>query len=116
MKYCKLYKIIKNMQNKYRQTRINSEISYSDLIQLQKNNSLTLIDVRSKGEYNEWHLKGAINVPLSKLNTNIINMINHNNIIIVYCQHGIRSKKAVEYLKSIGIINVYSLKGGIEEI
>ena len=37
-------------------------------------------------------------------------------IIIVYCQSGIRSKKAIKILYKNGFKNIYHLKGGLDQI
>ena len=37
-------------------------------------------------------------------------------IIIVYCQSGIRSKKAIEILNKNGYKNLYHLKNGLDGI
>ena len=72
-----------------------------------------VIDVRSKKEYQEGHLNGAINIPSFSIKRNI-DKINTNKKILVYCQSGIRSKKTLKILEELGIKNVYNLKGGLE--
>ena len=74
-----------------------------------------IIDVRSKKEFEEGHLNGAINIPSFNIKRNI-NKINTNKKILVYCQSGERSKKALKILEDAGVKNVYNLKGGIENI
>ena len=82
-----------------------------------KNNSkVLLLDVRSLQEYNEGHLNGAINIPLSELKTKANIILNKNDIIICYCQVGERSKKAVIILNKLGYSNVYTLEGGLDAI
>ncbi len=74
-----------------------------------------IIDVRSKKEFEEGHLNGAINIPSFNIKRNI-NKIDTNKKILVYCQSGERSKKALKILEDAGVKNVYNLKGGIENI
>lgn len=75
------------------------------------------IDVRSRREFRENHLEGAINIPLPDVKRNIENKIkNKNRKVLVYCQSGIRSAKAVEIMEELGYTQVYNLKGGIENI
>ena len=85
------------------------EISFDDI----NLNDYFIIDVRSKKEYQEGHLNGAINIPLFNIKTNI-DKINTNKKVLVYCQSGVRSKKALKILEDLGIKNVYNLKGGLE--
>ena len=74
-----------------------------------------IIDVRSKKEFEEGHLNGAINIPSFNIKRNI-NKMNINKKRLVYCQSGERSKKVLKILEEAGVKNVYNLKGGIENI
>ena len=96
----------KNVKRRFR------EISYEDI----KKDKYILVDVRSRKEYLEGHLDGAINISLFNLKKEFKNKINENDKIVVYCQSGIRSKKALKILEDIGYKNVYNLTGGIENI
>jgi len=42
-----------------------------------------------------------------------LDIIDSNKKIVVFCQSGIRSKKAVELLRDSGITNAVSFKGGV---
>ncbi len=60
---------------------------------------------------------GAINIPLYNLAECFkFKLKDKNKIIVVYCQSGIRSKKAVKILFKMGFENLYNLKGGLDEI
>ena len=39
-----------------------------------------------------------------------------DSVIILYCQMGSRSRKALEKLKRLGYKNLYNLKGGLENL
>lgn len=65
---------------------------------------MTLIDVREANEWHAGHLEGAIHIPLGTL---LADGAKHNDIdphglVVVYCQHGIRSAHAVTYLRAHG--------------
>lgn len=76
-----------------------------------------LIDIRTSMEYLEFHLNGSINIPLHQLRKKIEQIQpNKEKKILVYCQSGNRSKKAIRILEKMGYKNVYNLKGGIENI
>lgn len=67
-----------------------------------------IIDVRSKEEYNQKHLDGAINIPHNQ----ILEGIKHyskETIFILYCSTGSRSRLASNLLTRIGYSNVYDL-------
>ena len=69
--------------------------------QIKNNNSQTLlIDVRTKYEYENGHLKNAINIPYTKVKHQIKKYAEWKEIkIIVYCQGGYRSEIAKKILK-----------------
>lgn len=79
--------------------------------QYMKNKNTYLIDVRTESEYNEKHLKDAINIPLDNLLSDIKenNSIDKNSTIIVYCKSGKRSFEAGKLLKKEGYKNTYNL-------
>lgn len=95
----KIYKYFKNIFNKYREYNEN-EIDYENAKIILKNNpKAILLDVRSPQEYKEGHLEGSINIPLYDISKNIENEIkNKECTIIIYCQSGNRSRKAIEIL------------------
>jgi phage shock protein E len=61
----------------------------------------TIIDVRSKGEFQGGHLKGSINIPLKNLNDNL-SKIKKDKPIIACCASGARSASAKSILKANG--------------
>ena len=80
-------------------------------------NEYIIVDVRSRREFREKHLDGAINIPLPDIKRNIErNIKNKNKKILVYCQSGVRSARAVGIMGELGYTQVYNLKGGIENI
>jgi len=80
-------------------------------------NEYMILDVRSKREFGETHLNGAINIPLPEIKKNIGKIIKDKKAkILVYCEYGIRSKKAVDIIQKMGYVEVYNLKGGLENI
>ena len=97
-----------------------NDINIDELIEIIKLNSNTiLIDVRSKQEFNEGHLTNAINIPIYELEKWCNNKSNdnyNNRTIIVYCQSGIRSKKAIKILNKNGFTKLYHLKDGLDGI
>ena len=76
-----------------------------------------MIDVRSPREFRENHIVGAINVPLPEIKRKIEKQItDKNKKILVCCQSGMRSRKAVEMMEEMNYTQVYNLKGGLENI
>ena len=74
-----------------------------------------LIDVRSNQEYMEGHLQGAINIPDFEITNRVQREIpKKNQMVILYCQYGGRSKSASIIMKKLGYTNVYNLYGGLD--
>ena len=70
-----------------------------------------LVDVRTKGEYNDGHLPSAVNIPLNELD-NRLSEIPKGKPIVVVCQSGNRSRSGAKILVTAGYENVANLKGG----
>ncbi len=71
-----------------------------------------IIDVREESEVNEGMIKGAVWVPLSKLEANskkeidLIKKMSTDKQIFIYCRSGNRSGKAQSILKEAGVVSV----------
>jgi len=59
-----------------------------------------IVDVRTKEEYDESHIKGAINIPYDTIDENTD--LDKTKKIMVYCKSGVRSNKAYNTLISLG--------------
>lgn len=99
-----------------RRYRTNKDITISEAEQIISNTkNAVLIDVRSVQEYRESHINGAICIPHFEIQNRIEKEISDKNtLIILYCQSGIRSKKAGEMLAKKGYSNVYNIKNGLD--
>ena len=74
-----------------------------------------LLDVRSEQEYKEGHLQGAINIPDFEITKRVQKEIpKKNQPIVLYCQYGGRSQKAMKTMRNMGYTNVYNLHGGLD--
>lgn len=95
-----------------------SSLNYENIKSILKNDlNATLVDVRSPQEYKEGHLEKSINLPLYDLEKSSLKQLkNKQNTIILYCQSGSRSKKAMQILKNQGYSHVYQLEGGLDNL
>jgi len=62
-----------------------------------------ILDVRTQKEYNANHIEGAILIPVSELDSRLKEVIDIDKPVIAHCAGGVRSAKAVSFLKSKGI-------------
>ncbi len=74
-----------------------------------------IVDVRRADEYAKGHIPGAILIPNEEIGTEQPEELpDKNQIILVYCRTGRRSKEAAQKLADMGYVNVYEF-GGIED-
>ena len=71
------------------------------------NEGATIIDVRTKGEYQQGHIKGSVNIPLNNL-ANHYSKIKKDKPVITCCASGMRSASAKSLLRSNGFSEVHN--------
>ena len=73
-----------------------------------------VVDVREPGEYGTGHILGAKNVPLARLEDGGADLAKRKDRpLIVYCDTGNRSAKAISALRKHGFARVMNLSGGL---
>ncbi len=86
----------------------------STLLETEEDN-FVFIDCREPDEYEICKIVGADLVPLSNFEMEVETLFaDEEECAVVYCHHGGRSLRAVEWLRSKGYPNTFSLKGGID--
>src|SRR3989338_1058789 len=70
-----------------------------------------LLDVRSPEEFEDWHIRTAVNIPLQELPSSLLQLSKHKPIITL-CAHGHRSMKATLHLSEQNISSK-SMNGGM---
>ncbi len=74
-----------------------------------------ILDVRTPEEYSSGHIPGAINIPNETIGSEeITELPNKDQLIMVYCRSGNRSKQASEKLAALGYTNIVEF-GGIND-
>ena len=74
-----------------------------------------IIDARTQEEYDEGHIPGAILIPEYEIADRAENELpDKNQLILVYCRSGRRSKIAAEELVKLGYTNVKEFGGIID--
>lgn len=73
-----------------------------------------VLDISSAEEFAAGHLRDAKNIPLADLSSRVGELDKFKNkTVVVVCQTGARSDKAVKLLAAAGFEDVVSLDGGI---
>lgn len=97
---------------KYTYTQISMEEA---ITMMDENTDYILLDVRTHEEFAELHIPGAICVPNETIEKDDIpELPNKEQLILVYCRSGNRSKQASEKLADLGYSNVYEFGGIID--
>ena len=92
----------------------STNVEADDIENLLKNKEF-LLDVREEYEYQDGHIKGAINLPLREI-LEKKDTLPKDKDIYVYCRSGHRSADAVNFLKSLGFEKVHNVDGGFIDI
>ena len=82
---------------------------------MEEESGYIILDVRTAQEYSEKHIPGAINIPNETIGTeDIPELPDKEQLILVYCRSGNRSKQASEKLVKLGYTNIVEF-GGIND-
>ncbi len=99
----------------------NEEASYSQvdaakakqLMETEQN--YVILDVRTDSEFSEGHIPGAMLIPDYEIEEKAESMLkDKDQLILVYCRSGNRSKGAAETLAKLGYTNVVEFGGIID--
>ena len=92
------------------------QISPEEAMELMKSESnYIILDVRTPDEFAAGHIPGAINVANESIvSKEPVELPDKDQLILVYCRSGNRSKKAAEKLVNMGYTNIVEF-GGINQ-
>ena len=77
-----------------------------------KDDGHIIVDVRRQDEYDAGHIPGAILIPNESIEKDRPKELpNLDQIILIYCRSGRRSKDASEKLANMGYTNIYEFGG-----
>lgn len=88
-------------------------ITVENLIEIQ--NDVVILDARERKEYLVSHIPNAIYVGYKDFDTSVLEDIDKNKRIVVYCSIGFRSEKIGNKIKKMGFEKTYNLFGSIFE-
>ena len=96
-----------NQTNTYRQITMDEAVA-----KMAEETGYIILDVRRADEFAAGHIPGAINVANESIGTDEIpELPDKNQLIMVYCRSGRRSKEASEKLVKLGYTNIVEFGG-----
>lgn len=96
-----------------------STIKYVSMNEIQKimdkEINYIILDVRTIEEYNEGHIPNAICIPNEAIDKNVYEKLSDKNqLLLIYCRSGNRSKQATKKLSELGYTNLIEFGGIID--
>lgn len=94
-------------KNTYRQIGMDEAAAM-----MERESGCIILDVRRPDEFAAGHIPGAVNVPNETIGTDEISELpDKDQLIMVYCRSGRRSKEASEKLVKLGYTNIVEFGG-----
>ena len=100
---------------------VDSEASYQQISMdeaiaiMESESDYIILDVRTTEEFADKHIPDAINIPNETIGTeDIPELPDKDQLILVYCRSGNRSKQASDKLVGLGYTNIVEF-GGIND-
>ena len=84
-------------------------------VMMEQDQNYIILDVRTVEEFDDKHIPDAINIPNETISSEEISELpDKNQLILVYCRSGNRSKQASEKLVALGYTNIVEFGGIID--
>lgn len=91
-----------------------SEVSPAVAEKLIKEGKVTVIDVRTKDEFDEGHIAGAKNIDFKQPDfEKQLSALDKSKSYLVHCQAGGRSKASMKFFDKLGFQSIFHLNDGI---
>jgi len=79
---------------------------------MNEHKNYVIVDVRTPDEYKEGHIPNAINIPNETINETVYNKLkDKNQLILIYCRSGSRSRQAAYKMQKLGYTNLVDFGG-----
>lgn len=86
-------------------------ISATKLAKRLKKEPIRIIDIRSEGEFNGEHIKGAENIPATKISNDL--KYTKDDILVFSCLSGMRTRNASSLFEKLDAKEILILDGGL---
>jgi rhodanese-related sulfurtransferase len=84
-------------------------------VQLMNREKAVVVDVCQPDEFAQGHIVGSRNIPLADLEAKLAGTVKNKSLpLILVCQSGMRSGRAVAIAKKLGYEQAQSLAGGLQ--
>ncbi|WNO06312.1 rhodanese-like domain-containing protein [Rhodoferax mekongensis] len=84
-------------------------------VQLINREKANVVDVSDASEFAAGHIVGSKNLPLAELEAKLAGAVKNKTLpLVLVCQSGARSAKAVDIAKKLGYEQAQSLQGGLK--
>jgi rhodanese-related sulfurtransferase len=92
----------------------SKSLAPGQLPQLQSREKAVIVDLNEKDKFKQGHISQAINVPFGSLADSLGKLRKHKDKpVVLTCENGNNSRKAVSILKKNDFSNIYTLAGGL---
>ena len=107
------------MLNKNTEKETTNQIQYVSMDEIttimQENTNYIILDARTIEEYNQGHIRNAICIPNETIDETVAEQLpNKDQLILIYCRSGNRSKQAALKLQQLGYTNLVEFGGIID--
>lgn len=107
------------MLNRNTEKKSTNQIQYVSMDEIttiiQENTNYIILDARTIEEYNQGHIPNAICIPNETIDETVTTKLpNKDQLILIYCRSGNRSKQAALKLQQLGYTNLIEFGGIID--
>ena len=110
-----------NVQSEVQTTTVAETMTYQQVTQekakemMKADDGHIIVDVRRQDEYDSGHIPDAILIPNESIGTEKPKELSDlDQVILIYCRSGRRSKEASQKLADMGYTNIYEFGGIID--
>lgn len=88
-------------------------ISVEKAMTLLQSETTTLLDIRDEHSFQVGNIQGSIHLSNENVEA-VVNDLDKENPVIIYCYHGNSSQGAADYFYNLGFKQSFSVDGGYE--
>lgn len=91
-----------------------THVQAAEAARLVEESKVTVLDIRTPGEYQGGHIKGAVNIDFNAADFEAkLRELDRSKPYLVHCQGGGRSGRSLKTFVKLGFAKIYHLDGGV---